>query len=420
MFKNLFAAKQVLTGLFAAAIVFIPGVALASYGPDRPTIEYTGPGTPGADHVVFNSFTNVPNVGDERQFFHGQVVGTGSYSDPVQADIGDEVLVRVYVHNNADSSLNESGEGVAVNTRVRVELPTVVSNDQQATAFISADNAQPQEIFDTINIVSDQAYRLDYIQGSANIRTNFIDQALSDDLVDGGVQIGHDSLDGTQNGCFEYAAYVTFRVKINAAPELTIDKTVRPEGGTPDDWTDELTDVSVGDIVEYKITVMNEGETAIGDIIVGDNLPPYLEYIQGSGTIYNAAYPSGTPAGDNVTSGGVILKDIYNPGSGAHVVFQARVTEITENCGVLTLTNVGLARTGSTTNIEDTANIVVDSEKSCETAEEEPTPVIVPEEELPNTGAGALTAILGTGASAAAIRSWIGSRNALKASLLQQ
>ena len=419
MIRNIFSKMPALTAILAAAIVFIPGMAIASYGPDRPTIEYQGPGTAGADYVVFNSFTGVPNIGDERQFLNGQVVGTGVYSDPVNAEIGDEVLVRVYVHNNAASSRNDSGESVAINTRVRVDLPTTVGTDLQANAFISADNAQPQEIFDSINITSSDAFRLDYIEGSANIRTNFIDQPLSDDLVNGGVQIGHDNLNGVMNGCFEYAAFVTFRVQLVEDPQLNVNKEVRFEGQTSEDWTKSLSGVEVGDIVEYKITVENTGDSNIDDLIVGDNLPPYLSYVEGSDLVINQLnFPNGNQLGDQVTTGGVILKDTYSPGSFAIVLLKARVNEITDNCGVLTLTNVGLARTAATENVEATADIIVDSGKSCSTTTADPIPTTPAT--LPNTGAGSMiAALLGTGSATAALRSWLQSRKAVKASLLQ-
>src|SRR3989344_3864945 len=119
--------KAVVTTLVAGVILGFAGTAaIAQFGPDRPTKKYVQ-GQPGFDHVTFNSFTGVPNIGDERNFLTGKIDGApdGFYDPMNQVRDGNEILVRVYIHNGADSSLNSDANnkvGIARNTKVRVEV----------------------------------------------------------------------------------------------------------------------------------------------------------------------------------------------------------------------------------------------------------------------------------------------------------
>src|SRR6185436_18200923 len=95
-------AFSVLT-VAAIATVTITGSAKAWY-PERPTYTIANP----ADHVTFNSITDNPNYGDERTFFDSKDAANtaaGGYADSTKVTNGEEVLLRVYVHNNASETL---------------------------------------------------------------------------------------------------------------------------------------------------------------------------------------------------------------------------------------------------------------------------------------------------------------------------
>src|SRR5690606_3582299 len=104
--------------------------------------------------------TNAPNIGDERDFMRGKV-GSGSLADPINGlNDGDIVKVYMYVHNGADPSLNADGSGVAQDLTARVQMPSGESTSQDLTGFISASNAQPQEIFDTLTLNGSPAFEV--------------------------------------------------------------------------------------------------------------------------------------------------------------------------------------------------------------------------------------------------------------------
>src|SRR5665213_309731 len=95
------------TMLAAAVLIGLPAAVFAGFAPsDRQTFQCITPDNcPGANYVTFNSFTNAPNYGDERAFFDGKdagVTGPGGYQDSIGVHDGQELVLRVYIHNNAN------------------------------------------------------------------------------------------------------------------------------------------------------------------------------------------------------------------------------------------------------------------------------------------------------------------------------
>src|SRR5438105_4384731 len=142
-FKGVGAAGVVIaTGVVGAAAVY----AAVQFGPDRPTFTWAHP----ADHITFNSITDNPDssVGDERTFVSARDAASSdklTYSKNLTVKDNEEVVVRVFYHNDAASNLNL----VATNTKVRVLLPTGTSKTPQIAGYISADNATPSMVWST-------------------------------------------------------------------------------------------------------------------------------------------------------------------------------------------------------------------------------------------------------------------------------
>lgn len=369
-FKN----KIVLAAVFAAATLGLGGATIAQFGPDRPTKQYVQ-GQPGFDYVTFNSFTGVPNIGDERNFLTGKIAeAPNGFYDPMnQVRDGNEILVRVYVHNNADENLNTAANGergIARNTRVRAEVPKTLAQAQQTKAYISADNAQPKEIFDTLDINAAYPFELDYVEGSASLTSNFVSNVpLSDEIVKSGVRIGDDQLDGNVNGCFEFVALVSYKVKVKA-PNFNVKKTVRLPGENSSMWREEAT-ATPGSAVEWKLEFTNTGATQLNNVDIFDELPAKMSIVPGSTTIYNGKVPNGVSAGsDNVVRNGIDVGD-YASNSNAIVVFKAKVPEVKDlSCGRNTFLNKGYARPEGQATVTDNASVIVN--KECQEQPKEP------------------------------------------------
>jgi hypothetical protein len=225
--------KKIASVVMTAAIVLTPVVALAAPGPaGRPTLTY-GPDFKGADHVQFNSIVNSPTHGDERAFFSGRDASlpTGSaYSDPItNMQAGKEYKLQVYIHNNANDNLNQNGKGVAEGVKVSVVLPGETnSNPAVATISTTTKTATPMAVTDTLDFKSNSKLKLSYVPGSAYIKTNKLNRVpLSDSVVNGGVTVGSEALDGKWLGCFAHDGFVYLNVKVTA-PETPVTPPVTP------------------------------------------------------------------------------------------------------------------------------------------------------------------------------------------------
>lgn len=381
-----------------ATAVVVPATVFA-WGPSRDTFTTANP----ADHITFNSITDNPAHGDERNFAQVKesTASNSTYVDSIEVAAGKTYTVFVYYHNNAAANLNL----VAKDSYVKVALPAVVTkgNDgTKAVAYVGASNASPKEVWDDVTFVNktngDMALR--YIDGSAKIH-NFgsTDGAkLSDNIITSGATIGYNSLNGDIPGCNEYAGYVTFDVTADQ-PNFTVDKQVRKSGSTT--WTG-LDSVSVvtGDSVDYLITYKNNGTTTQNDVVVKDVLPTGVEFTNGTTYIVNDANKSGLKISDNIVSTSGINIGNYAPGAAAYVKFSAKITAKTESlaCGVNTIVNTARVETNNGSK-SDTANVTMT--KACSTAQ------------LPVTGIGEdIAAIFGIGSLATSAAYYISSRRA--------
>lgn len=388
------------TALFLSVLI-VAGLAssvLAGFGPDRPTKVWS-PTVEGFDHVTFNSFTGVPQgIGDEREFFRGVQVGKDSnWIDPVNGVTQDSVVeAKIYIHNGAKQSLNDApgNPGIAKNTRVRVELPSGEAQTQNATAFVSADNASPGSVFDTLTMTgaNNGFFELDYIEGSAKLYAadpekqsppSFVSN-LSDNLVTSGVNIGD------VKGCFEFVREITFRMKVKM-PHYQVRKQVRYIGQGPDDWKDQI-NVKRGQTVEWKVTPINVGRTVLNHVILLDQVPEHLSVVPGSVKLFSSNFPDGFTFGPEAiqADGRQINVDVGSlaPDSSAPVLFQTKVSKSEDlKCGnTLIVNKVFMTPKNPKTTISDKAAVKVIGEVCKDIPPKTPP-------ELPDTGAGDVVGI---------------------------
>jgi PKD domain len=354
-----------------ASLLGVNGV-LAAFGPDRPTKEYLGLGTSGFDHVTFNSFTNSPNIGDERNFMRGKISGGTDLLDPVNGlGNGDHVKVYMYVHNGADPSLNADGSGLAKDLTARVTIPGGMNVSQDLVGFISASNAQPTEVFDSLTLNGSDAFEVNYVNGSAKWTTNAGTFNLSDALIGAGVKLGDDALDGKMNGCFEYSGWVTFEV------EVKVDEKNPPK---PIVSCDALTGlpaaIKPGDKVDFTAKASAKDATITKYV---------FDFGDGSNKTINASATQANASHNYNTAGN----------------YTARVTVHFDASGV------ELTESGSKCVEKITVN--------------ENPPVEPPVKELPNTGVtGVVSGVFGTSALGYSVRSWLESRSMLRAGVLKR
>ena len=353
-------------GLFVVLAAIAIPAGLLAWGPNRPTYTLENP----ADHVTFNSITNNRKHGDERNFIQIREVG-GNYTEEVKLQPGKEYEVYSFYHNNAKSSLNSAEhnyKGIAINTKMRAQLPQSVKKGEKArfTSFVSADNAQPKEVWDEAygvnNTDGDLVIRI--VPGSAKITSEgkVNGKTMPDSFFSTGALLGYDELNGKVPGCNEYSGYVIYRIKVGQ-PNFEVKKQVAKTGEKQ--FHKEIS-INAGEIVDYKIEYKNTGTIQQNNVVIKDVLPKGVSYIPGSTLIANSKTGSQwKPAeSDAITTGGINIGS-YAPGGNAFVKFSAKINDLSAlDCGDNKLVNTAYVNTENGSK-KDMATVVV--KKECTT-----------------------------------------------------
>ena len=361
---NFIKNHSVISGSILAAV--IAPVAVMAWGPARPSFTIEKP----ADYITFNSITNNPVIGgDEKDFVGIREVGSNAkWTNNMKVQNGKEYYVRMYVHNNAASNLNL----VAENVVAKLNVPTTTAKTVTVQGQVSASNAKPNTVWDEATFSSDNDFNLAYVAGSALFENNGMGTTkLPDSIVNNtGAKLGYDKLDGKIPGCFQYAGYVTVKVKAQVSQpqeknNIDLAKTVRNKTNGEKSWV-ETANAKSGDTVQFQIHAKNTGSAGIQNLVIRDILPKGLNYVAGSTKLYNTSNPKGLKVSDNVIQNSGINIGSYQPNGDAYVRFDATVSA--ENslpvCGDNTLTNIAQASDQKIVK-NDTASVKVT--KKCET-----------------------------------------------------
>ncbi len=227
------------------------------------TLEQIDKGVLG-DKITFNSISNDPTIGDEKNFVSARKYNDTDLSHPwrdndITVEDGGEYVIRMYVHNNSPKGYN----AIAKDVRSFFKVPGTSAKSVRVVGYLDSSNATPTEYWDQVNFNSDTAFHLEYVSGSAKITNNILkdgkatgqtrDTALSDEIVTNskGVLIGSESLNGEIPGCYDFSAMVTIRVKAYFDRSYTVDTYVRKADDADKSWKKEV-DAKEGDKVEVN------------------------------------------------------------------------------------------------------------------------------------------------------------------------
>ncbi len=347
-----------LTAVLAAAIVIPAG--LLAWGPtDRELFTRDNP----ADYVTFNSITDNLSYGNETNFVRIKEVSqpNSAYTDEIQVQPGKEYELYVFYHNNAKRSLNASGQGVAIDTKLRMEMPAVIKAGQTAAinGYVSASNATPQTVWDSARASSNADVALRYIPNSASIHNDGATNghALPENIWTTGTPLGFNQLDGVLPGCNEYSGYVKLRIVADYA-DFSVQKTVSKSG---QNQYSESVSAKPGDKVDYKIAYENLGSMQQNNVVIKDTLPAGVTYIPGTTHLSNSVTGNKWQKVDSneIANGGINIGDYAPNGGNAFVKFTAKIEDVP--CGTNTLVNKASANTDNGAK-SDTADVVVTKE----------------------------------------------------------
>ena len=354
------AAVTVLTAGVIAAVT-IP-VASNAWGPTRDTFTIKNP----ADHIAFDSITDNPNFGDERNFLRvrdsdskywvagSNPTGYGNsgkngWTDTMNMREGHTYDVKLYVHNNAASNLNL----VATNVRAHINLPTKEStygHQFEINGYLWADNAKPQEIWDNIVLKGDKAFHVKVISQKYYNNLNTEDQGgfnLPNEVYTAkgsgtGALLGYNQMDGKIPGCFQYSGFVLLKIQpvfqVVPAPSYDVSKTV------------DKTTANPGDTINYTINVKNTGNINLTNVKVNDQLPAY--YSSASETISSQNGHTGS-----IVKGGSVTFNKLNVGETATIKISYKIKDKDQlDCGTTTITNKVTSSTDQDQTEDDNSN----------------------------------------------------------------
>ena len=357
----------------ASALVDTP------WGPDRTTFTWEDP----APYATFNSITNNPSIGDERNFVRIREVKDGEhYKDEVALEVGKTYEVYIYYHNNADAhEVGKTAIGIADGASVKSSFPATVKAGEKGTvtATVFASDTDPLAVWDGAYMTTDRDVYLRYVPGTATIHNGGTLDGSSigpDYLFGEGALLGYNKFSGLLPGCNEYAGYITYQLFVDA-PGFDISKSV----------VGDATTVEAGGVVTFKVRYQNTGTMDQTNVVVKYILPEGLEYVAGSAKLYNNNFPDGKPVNDDIISeNGMNIGDYAGTTGWAELTYQAIVKDDVK-CGdeltnaVTVSTNDGNKDAGLTLTVDGPSCDVVVVEKTCKT-----NPEMEGCQELPSTG----------------------------------
>ncbi len=282
--------------------------------------------------------------------------GDTSYSDSVSAGYDEVIKVQLWYHNmeEADSGL------VAEDLTAKFDVPTGQGSTQTITGTVGGSNTNSVTNTVTVDLGRDDAY-LEYIPGTAKWRhnagtndsVNYQTVDISDDVVTNGAGLNIEDAEP----CFNFEATVTILLRVRV-PSVQIEKSVSTPGSS-DGWQESVS-VEPGDKVSFLFTVLNNGNSALENVTVGDVFPEGIEYVPGTTIVTNGNHPNGVAIStDDIANGGLNL-NAFAIGGYSYVTIEAQVADASEfDCGRTTLVNKAVAKSDKAVIRTDTANVEV-------------------------------------------------------------
>ena len=387
------------------ATVLVPSASTWAWGPDRITFTMENP----ADYITLNSITNNTAIGDERNFVRVREADSDMlFGDEVKVVPGKEYEVYIYFHNNAKSSLNASGVGIATGTVATSQFSETVNSKSKGkvSAIISSPNATPSQLWDEAYFTTDSQadVALRYITASAKIYNNFgfgaAGTVLPDGLFGDGVFLGYNKLDGVLPACSEFSGHIIYRVRAEQVGAKIV-KSVSKDGTN---FFDKVS-AQPGETLTYKVVFTNNGTTTLNNVTLHDKLPNGVTLIEGT-SYYEDSVGNKQKLSDLIGQNGYNFGN-YGEGVSITLTYQVRVNDdilVNETCGTHQYSNRMYADYNEG-EISDDATFEVEKTGCREEEEPEPEPECQPgepgcttPEELPHTGpaeiALAVTAII--------------------------
>ena len=206
-------AKKIIAASLAV-LAFAPASSAMAWGPERPTYTMDSP----APRATFNSITDNPTLGDERNFVRIKEKTEGAtFGDEVKIEPGKEYEVYIGYHNDAATETNQTGVGIAQEVRVSTTFTGSIKAGETGTVtgVISAADSDPLKVWDEAIMTADTDVKLSYKANTATIYNGWEinGTVLPNELfTQHGTYLGVDQLNGIVFGCAEYSGHILYTI----------------------------------------------------------------------------------------------------------------------------------------------------------------------------------------------------------------
>lgn len=317
--------KTILSLIIVFGLSLVAASSVSAWGPERTTFTMENPAT----YPTFNSITNNPTIGDERNFVRvGEVnAKVTDLRDEVEVVPGRQYLVYVYFHNNASSTFNDSAHnnsGVAWKTRMATSFPTILTPSEKGTitATITAENSNPPSVWDEAYMTTrNDRVLMHYVAGSAKIYNDWKANGSvmpSSLFTEEGTWIGLNSLNGVIPGCEEYHGVVSYVLQAEEQGG-SIDKSVSKDGVK----FGESINLAPNEEAIYQLVIRNTGDVALTNATIKDTLPTGLTLVPGSVKLRANESTTWDQLSDGIFGNGYNLGTV---GTGNTIYIQYKVT----------------------------------------------------------------------------------------------
>lgn len=316
---------KILGTLATVGLSFVAFSSVSAWGPERTTFTMEKPAT----YPTFNSITNNPTIGDERDFVRvGQIdADVTDLKDDVEVIPGKQYLVYIYYHNNASATFNDEAHdysGVAVRTHMSSSFSTVLTPNERGTitATITADNANPNSVWDEAHMsTKTEKVLMHYVPGSAKIYNDWKSNGSimpSTLFTEEGALLGLNKLNGIIPGCEEYHGVVSYVLE---AEELggSIEKSVSKDGAS----FGPSANLAPGEEATYQLIIRNTGDVALTNASVKDTLPAGLTLVPGSVGLRANESTTVDTISDDIVNNGVNLGTI-GTGNTVYITYKVK------------------------------------------------------------------------------------------------
>lgn len=377
MKKSIIKTIYTLTATIGLSLVAIANA--SAWGPQRTTFTMESP----ASYPTFNSITNNPSIGDERDFVRvGEVnADVTNLSNEITVVPGRQYLVYIYFHNNASATYNDKAHnnaGVAFKTRLSSAFSQVITPSSRGTitGTITAENSKPTSVWDEAYMkTNSEKVILRYIAGSAKIYNDWKANGSimpSSLFTDEGTLLGLNELNGIIPGCEEYHGVVTYVLQAEALSG-SVEKTVSKDGKN---YSENVT-IAPGEEAYFKIAIKNTGDIALTNVVIKDTLPSGLTLVSGSVELSANSSTTREKLSDNITKNGYNLGTI-GTGNTVYIYYRAKAGDNFDCNGSTVKNNVTLTYDSESTSGDtkkDDASVTVKKTKDC-SKDEDPIPVV--------------------------------------------